>query len=218
MHSEFWLDRWRQGQHGFHQSSVNPALEKHWDRLGLGSNERVFVPLCGKSLDLRWLAERGYSVLGIELSPIAVRDFFAEAGLGPKTFQDGPFEVSEVGRIRILQGDFFDLDAARLAGVRGVYDRAALIALPPNLRIAYVRALTEKLPRPISMLLLAFESQSASLDGPPFCVGEAAIRELYEPAFRVEVLERGEFIEAPPNLKARGHESVADVTYLIQGA
>lgn len=217
MHPEFWLDRWKQGQHGFHRSSVNPALVDHWDRLGLDPNERVFVPLCGKSLDLRWLAERGHSVLGVELSPIAVRDFFAEAGLEPKTFREGPFEVFEAGRIRILRGDVFDVGAEQLAGVRGVYDRAALIALPPNLRIAYVRALAEKLPRPVSMLLLAFESQSPDVQGPPFCVGEAEIRQLYEPAFRVEVLHHGPFEEPPPNLKGRGHERVADVSYLIEG-
>jgi thiopurine S-methyltransferase len=215
MHSDFWIDRWKQGQTGFHQSSVNPALLEHWGALGVQPSDRVFVPLCGKSLDLLWLRERGHSVLGVELSPIAVRDFFREAALVPTISREGPFEISEANGIRVLQGDFFDLSAEDLAGVRAVYDRAALIALPPNLRIAYARALAEKLPRPVAMLLLGFESRTPSIDGPPFCVGEEEIRNLYEPAFRVDVLHRGAFAEAPPNLRSRGHELVADMTYLL---
>lgn len=216
MDPDFWHERWAQGQHGFHQSAVNPALIEHWPGLGLDVTDRVFVPLCGKSLDLWWLRDRGHSVLGVELSPIAVRDFFHEANVEPKVFTDGAFTVSEIDRLRVLGGNFFDVRAGELAGVRGVYDRAALIALPPNLRLAYARALTEKLPRPVSMLLLTFESSSPGVAGPPFSVTEEEVRELYEPAFRVHVLRRGPFVEAPPNLRARGHETVADVVYAVR--
>lgn len=216
MEPDFWHERWAQGQHGFHQSVVNPALVEHWPSLGLAPTDRVLVPLCGKSLDLWWLRDRGHSVLGVELSPIAVRDFFREASAEPEVHDEGPFTVSEIDRLRILGGNFFDLRPSDLVGVRGVYDRAALIALPPNQRLAYTRALVEKLPRPVSMLLLTFESSTPSIPGPPFSVAENEVRELYEPAFRVEVLRHGPFVDVPPNLRARGHETAADVVYVIR--
>lgn len=210
---DFWLARWQQGQHGFHQATVNAGLARYWATLGLEPGDRVFVPLCGKSLDMWWLAERGHPVVGVELSPIAVRDFFREAGLEPERSQDGPFEVSSGRGVRVLRGDFFALRPEDLTGVRGVYDRAALIALPPNLRKAYVDSLARKLPPNVSILVLTFESSSSSIDGPPFTVHEKEIRELYEPEFCVEVLDQGPFTEAPPNLRSRGHETVRDVIY-----
>jgi thiopurine S-methyltransferase len=217
MNPDFWHERWKQGQHGFHQPDVNPALVEHWSRLGVGTSERVFVPLCGKSLDMWWLRDRGHSVLGVELSPIAVRDFFREAGVEPNAGHEGRFAVLEAERIRILVGDFFELREEDLSNVRGVYDRAALVALPPNLRLAYAQALAEKLSRPVSMLLLAFESSTPEIAGPPFSVTEEEVRELYQRAFDVEVLHRGPFVEPPPNLRARGHETAADVVYAIRG-
>src|SRR5689334_25114233 len=103
MDPNFWRERWKQGQHGFHRSDVNPALVEHWPRLGLDARAAVFVPLCGKSLDLWWLRDRGHAVTGVELSAIAVRDFFAEANVEPKTSRQEPFAVSETAGLRILQ-------------------------------------------------------------------------------------------------------------------
>src|SRR5690348_16859061 len=111
MDRDFWHQRWADSQIGFHQSVTNPALVEHWDKLGLRADDGVFVPLCGKSLDLWWLRDRGHSILGVELSPVAVRDFFREAGVEPTSRREGPFVVSETERVRILQGDFFDLSA-----------------------------------------------------------------------------------------------------------
>jgi thiopurine S-methyltransferase len=169
---------------------------------------------------MKWLRERGHPILGVELSPIAVRDFFLEAGLDPKTSRQGPFEVSEAGGFRLLQGDFFDLDAADLAAVRGVYDRAALVALPADLRRAYALALTEHLPPSASILLLSFEYEPSQTSGPPFSVAEPEIIELFEPAFKVEVLHRtpaaAPSSEIPAGLRERGVNAFADVVYAIR--
>jgi len=216
MDPNFWQDRWKQGQIGFHRSDVNPFLVEHWGALGLQANDRVFVPLCGKSLDMLWLRDRGHSVLGVELSPIAVRDFFVAAWLTPEVSRSNAFEVSNTKGIEIRQGDFFALGAEDFVGVRAVYDRAALIALPPNLRVAYARALREKLPKSVRMLLVVLEANPASTGGPPFSVTEKEVRELYEPAFDIKVLHRGPFEEPPPHLKDRGHATVADVVYELE--
>lgn len=218
MHHDFWHDRWQSSQIGFHQSEVNTRLVRYWPSFGFEPNDPILVPLCGKSLDMWWLRNRGHPVLGIELSPLAVRDFFREAGLTPTVTQEGPFEVSEAGGVRIFRGDFFDLTAEHLQNVRGVYDRAAIIALPPNVRLAYTRALKDKLPRAMKMLLLTLEASPPSTGGPPFSVEEKEVRELYEPAFDVQVIERSPFEEASPHLQERGHETVANVVYsLIRG-
>jgi thiopurine S-methyltransferase len=212
---DFWKQRWQEGQIGFHQVEVNPRLVEYWPTLGLPSGGTVLVPLCGKSLDMWWLHERGHPVTGVELSPIAVRDFFAAAQVEPAMSRTDRFEISEAKGVRILQGDVFLLRAEDLRNVAAVYDRAALIALPPNVRLAYARALAEKLPQRVRMLLICLESDKAGLGGPPFSVDEKEVRDLYEPAFRVEVVHRSAFEEAPPHLRARGHDKIADVVYTI---
>ena len=78
MQPEFWHDRWQRNQIGFHQEQVNPCLERLWPQLELPRGARVLVPLCGKSLDLSWLAASGFEVLGVELSQTAVEQFFSE--------------------------------------------------------------------------------------------------------------------------------------------
>jgi thiopurine S-methyltransferase len=132
MEEEFWLERWDRGQIGFHQREVNPDLRRSWPDLGLAPGDPVFVPLCGKSRDMGWLRSQGHPVLGVELSPRAVSDFFSESGLEPEWRRHRKLRVAEAGGVRIHQGDFFDLTAEDLAGVGAVYDRAALIALPPR--------------------------------------------------------------------------------------
>lgn len=216
MDPEFWRERWQAGQIGFHRSTANPLLARHWDALGLEPGAPVLVPLSGKSLDLWWLRERGHPVLGVELSEIAVQAFFAEAGLQPVRAKAGEFEVWEAEGVRVLQGNVFHLRPEHLASIGGVYDRAALIALPPDLRAAYVRALERLLPAEARILLVAFETEPGGPGGPPFAVTEADVRALYEPAFRVDVLERGDPAEPGPNIRARGVESCVDVVYALR--
>jgi len=109
MEPEFWIRRWEEGQTGFHLDEVNRHLQDHWPALALPADCGVFVPLCGKSLDLLWLRARGHAVLGVEISPKAVADFFAEHDLQPRHESRPPFEAWHVDGLEILQGDFFDL-------------------------------------------------------------------------------------------------------------
>src|SRR5690606_18407486 len=137
MEPGFWHERWQQGRIGFHQDRPLPRLCKLWPTLDLAVDALVFAPLCGKSLDMAWLAERGHRILGVELSELAVQQFFDERGLAPATrdtrygrhYRAGPYEINA--------GDAFKLDAKVLAGCAAIYDRAALIALPPRLRQRY---------------------------------------------------------------------------------
>ncbi|MEA2773553.1 MAG: thiopurine S-methyltransferase, partial [Acetobacteraceae bacterium] len=81
MQPEFWRDRWFRGQIGFHQPAVERYLEEHWADLDTVKGSCVFVPLCGKSLDLLWLRDIGHGVIGVELSDIAVQAFCMENGI-----------------------------------------------------------------------------------------------------------------------------------------
>jgi len=124
MEPDFWHQRWQDKLIGFHQRNINLHLATFWSRLQIEPEEQVFVPLCGKSLDMLWLGER-YSVLGVELSPIAVAEFFKENGLVATHRRQGAFSVSETDNLCLLCGDYFDLQPAQCQRVRAVYDRAA---------------------------------------------------------------------------------------------
>ena len=124
MEPGFWHERWERAEIGFHKQDINVHLQQFWHRLELRAGQRVFVPLCGKSLDLLWLAGEGHPVTGVELSPVAVEAFFHENELQPRRWREGAFEVWETDEIRILLGDFFALERRHVADCAGVYDRA----------------------------------------------------------------------------------------------
>jgi thiopurine S-methyltransferase len=142
MERNFWLERWELQQIGFHQDEVNPYLERYGHHL----EGKVFVPLCGKSFDMSWLARRGAEVLGVELSPLAVRAYFEENSLSAKCSPCGKFESHEANGIRLLCGDFFDLERKDMEGVSAVYDRASMVALPVEMRERYVHHMMSILP------------------------------------------------------------------------
>jgi thiopurine S-methyltransferase len=132
MEPDYWLERWREGRIGFHRADVNNLLVEHC--AVLNETVRVLVPLCGKSVDLEWLVVRGFEVVGVELSELAVQAFFDERRLAPTRREQAGFVVYEHGSLAIWVGDFFAAVSAELGFFDGVYDRAAMIALPPELR------------------------------------------------------------------------------------
>lgn len=216
MEPDFWLERWRQGQTSFHQDRVLPLLQKHWPALGLAAGSRVFVPLCGKSLDMLWLVEQGHRVLGVELSPVAVAQFFAEHRLTPAVHASRYGTHHVAGAIELICGDAFGLDAAALADCTGVYDRAALIALPPALRARYVGELQARLPAGCRGLLLTLEYAQEQMDGPPFSVPEAEVMQRYGPGWRVQRLERRDILAQDPGFAARGLTALDTAVYRLE--
>ena len=212
MQPSFWHERWERAEIGFHQQDPNALLAQFWSRLALPAGQRVLVPLCGKSLDLLWLAGEGHPVTGVELSPVAVEAFFQEQGLCPTRRGSGAIEVWEVDEIRILCGDFFDLAPHQVADCAAVYDRAALIALPPPMRERYARQLDAILPPAIQMLLVTLDYDQGLRPGPPFAVDEAQVRALYEPAYAVEILYLRDALAENSAWRAQGltwlHETV----------
>ena len=190
MNPEFWQQRWAENQIGFHQATPTPLLLRHWPALGVAPGATVFVPLAGKSLDMAWFAAQGYRVLGVELSQRAVEQFFAEHGLQPETETTRYGTHYRAGGIELICGDAFTLDADVLADCAAVFDRAALIALPPDLRRRYVRELHARLPAGCRGLLVTLEYPQDERAGPPFSVREEEVRALYGDDWRIELRER----------------------------
>ncbi|MEN5149154.1 thiopurine S-methyltransferase [Pseudomonas orientalis] len=194
MQPEFWQERWARNQIGFHLPEVNPYLQRHWPQLGLVDGAKVLVPLCGKSLDLVWLASQGCHVMGVELSEQAVEAFFNEQGLAPQISRRGDFKVYQTGLIEVWCGDFFALDAQAVAGCSALYDRAALIALPPLMRAQYAERLTALLGRGCQGLLVTLDYDQVQKAGPPFAVSDAEVRVLLGEHWALDRLEEQDIL------------------------
>lgn len=190
-----------------------PAL---WPGLGLDTDARVLVPLCGKSRDMTWLAARGHRVTGIELSAQAARDFFVESRLTPTVHLENGFECHRAGNIEIRVGDLFDLDDTSIAGFDAIYDRAALIALPPAMRVAYIEHIIPSLAAGSSGLLITLDYAQHVMDGPPFAVGEAEVERLIGPYAEIERLaERDALGGKDDHLRTRGLTEARERAYRI---
>lgn len=178
MEPDFWRQAWSDGRTAFHQQAGNPLLGQHVDVLSLGVDDRVLVPMCGKTGDLVNLLALGVEVIGVELVESAVEDLFDALDADPVIARAGKLSVYQYDRLTVLVGDVFDVEAAHLGEITAIYDRAALVALPDDLRrryAAHLAAITGAAPQ----LLLTFEYDQAVMDGPPFSVGADEVDALY---------------------------------------
>ncbi|MBT9555450.1 MAG: methyltransferase domain-containing protein [Myxococcales bacterium] len=196
MHPDFWHERWRTKQIGFHEGKPNDDLVAVWPRLGLRSGVRVLVPLCGKTHDLQWIHARGHQVVGVELSELACAAFFAEHSLTPSVEKAGPYQSWSVPGLTLLQGDVFDLPETDPFDV--VWDRAATVALPDDLRRRYANKLAH-VTRPGGTLLLSvFVYPQSERAGPPFAVPPEHVEALFGENFHIERQHR----PADPSVEA----------------
>jgi thiopurine S-methyltransferase len=216
MDPDFWQQRWQEGRIGFHQARVTPLLEQHWESVGVPAGARVFVPLAGKSLDMAWLASRGHEVLGVELSRLAVEQFFGEHGLDPEVRESVYGRHYRAGGIELVCGDAFALDHEALAGCAGVFDRAALIALPPQLRQRYATELYARLPCGCRGLLVTLEYPQHEKDGPPFSVPAGEVHALYDADWQVDLLERRDILDEQPDFAAEGVTSLHTAAWRLE--
>jgi len=217
---EFWLERWERQETGFHQDDFNPYLRQYWQELQLARGSGVFVPLCGKSRDMLWLRDQGHRILGVELSAIAVQAFFRENGytlhqVNRHQLAGGKFEQCEADGIRILCGDFFDLGKADMEKVAAVYDRASLIALPPEMRERYVRHLVSILPPATQILLVTLEYPQPEMQGPPFSVSASEVDAFYREHAEVRLLAQMDVLAQNPRFQQRGLTRMVENIFLL---
>lgn len=204
MEHEFWHTRWARNEIGFHEGTVNQYLHDHWPELAGDRTDMVFVPLCGKAHDIWWLHDRGHPVLGVELSEVACKDFFEEAGEKAKVHPGEPFTVFQHDDLQLWCGDFFQLVPDDLRHVRLVYDRAALIAMPPTMRPEYVEHLTAILPEQASILLITLDYDGTEMQGPPFNVPDSEVHQLFGEDYDVRQILRNELAKDDLFVKRKG--------------
>lgn len=199
MDAQFWHDRWASNEIGFHKNEANPFLVKYMSELPLATNSRVFLPLCGKTLDIGWLLSRGYQVAGAELSAVAIDQLFAELGVTPTITKVGALDHYHAPQLDIFVGDIFTVTPELLGQVDAVYDRAALVALPQQMRARYsthLASLTAQAPQ----LLISFEYDQQAMEGPPFSVTTEEIHRHYGQRYDITVLAS---LDVPGGLKGR---------------
>jgi thiopurine S-methyltransferase len=215
MQAEFWHQRWASDQIGFHLKDTNPYLQTFWPQLSIAPGAGVLVPLCGKSLDLAWLAGQGYRVRGIELSEKAVEDFFAEHQLQARVSESGSFKVYAAGQVELWCGDFFNLTAQDVESCVALYDRAALIALPPPMRQRYVEHLHEILPEGCQGLLITLDYDQSKIEGPPFSVPDDEVQRLLGAGWQVEALQSCDVLEGSWKFVQRGVSRLEERVYRL---
>ncbi len=219
MQADYWHQKWADNKIGFHQERANKRLEHHWPELGLNGDETVFVPLCGKSLDMLWLHRQGHSVLGIELSEKAVASFFSDNALPFEQQERDEFLVftgtAEAEGIEILVGDYFSLTPAHVAHCNAVYDRAALIAMHHDMRDQYATHLAHMLSSGTRGLLLAISYDEGRMQGPPFSVPEENVRQLLGDHFDIVELAHYGGPERLGNLADKGLETLDERVYVL---
>jgi thiopurine S-methyltransferase len=215
MEKDYWQERWKQEETGFHQNEVNQYLRQYWQALHLAAGSEVFVPLCRKSRDMAWLSEQGYAVLGVETSEVAVQAFFKENGYIPNHASSEKFDRYDANGIGILCGDFFDLSKHDLLKTSAVYDRASLIALPPEMRERYTRHLLNILPPATQMLLITLDYPQQEMAGPPFAVSASEVETLYHERFTIRLLSQMDVLAQEPRFQERGLSRLQESVFLL---
>ncbi|WP_215398166.1 thiopurine S-methyltransferase [Rheinheimera oceanensis] len=199
MHPEFWQEKWQKRQIAFHQAAANPLLIRWFNQLALAPGATVFLPLCGKSLDIHWLLAQGYRVVGAELSEMAVQELFAELELTATVSSVGNLLHYQADKLQVFVGDIFQLSENTLGPVAATYDRAALVALPDAMRQRYTQHLIT-ISQSAPQLVICFEYDQAQLPGPPFSVDSLEMHQLYSSVYSLNCLEK---LDVPGGLKRK---------------
>lgn len=215
MEIEFWKQRWIDDQTGFHLDEVNPYLTDYWSALNLSPNSTVLVPMCGKSLDMRWLVAQKFKVLGVECSEKAVDEFFAEQNINQKVDSYNGYSRHSTDSYNLLLGDFFKLDKEMLSEVKAVYDRASLVALPEQMRQKYAELLVNELPDKVTMFLVTVDYNQSLMTGPPFSITDEEVQSLYSDHFEIKILHQKDVIEEQQRFKEKGLDYMIERVYKI---
>ena len=187
MEASYWQQKWEKNEIAFHQPEANPLLVKYFNELSLEKNSRVFLPLCGKTLDISWLLFNGYRVVGAELSKTAIEQLFTELDVEPKISAVGEMAHYSAKNIDIFVGNIFDLSSNMLGKVDAVYDRAALVALPEKTRSCYTTHLIE-ITGKVPQLLICYEYNQNLMEGPPFSINKEELNQHYKDKYALTLL------------------------------
>jgi thiopurine S-methyltransferase len=219
----FWHNKWEINQLGFHLNYIHPLLKRNIGlfqvnnslKNGFKNQQSIFVPLCGKTLDIGYLLDQGHSVVGVELSEIAVKEVFQQLSIQAEISEWAGGKLYQGKNLRIFVGDFFALTKSELGAIALVYDRAALIALPEKMRLEYAQHLA-KITQYASQLLITLDYDQNIAGGPPFAVPSEEVEALYGGTYPIQLLEEADIIEEEPRFKAKGLTSFYQRAYRLK--
>ena len=211
-----WLEFWENNEINWHSDVVTQELEEYLGLLKLEPGNKVFFPLCGKSLDMIYLLNKGFSIIGGELSEIGIKQFFHENELDFTITQVGEFDLYSAKNIEIYCGDFFSLSSKHLSDVKAVFDRKSLIALDQNLRQKYVKHLNDIISLGVRILLITLHYPQHQMSGPPFSVEKSEVEALFSMAFIYQELESFQDIENRSKLVNAGVDYIENAAYCLQ--
>ena len=163
-----------------------------------------------------WLRDQGMKIVGVELNEGAVKGFFEKNEIAFDVAPEGDYVVYRSDDIVIYCGDVLHLAAQQIADVTAVYDRAATVALPTDIREQYAARLAELLPAGAVMLLISMSYDESRMDGPPFSVPDTEVERLYQTHFDVRKMAEIAGPELVENLAERGLETLAETVYRLQ--
>lgn len=215
---EDWKQRWQDGHTGWHKNVVHPALIKYFERLELTAGDQVFVPLCGSSVDMEWLAEQGINIIGCEISDKAIAGFFERVELQPEKTRQDELVSWKAGSYTLYQGDYFAMQANHVERIRAVYDCASLIALPregETGRKAYLRKMRELVSDEVKTLLITLDYEQPEFGGPPYPVGYEEIVWQYAFDHIIEFISEQQTLVTEPCLRQHGLNRVTEWVYLM---
>lgn len=215
MDKNFWHRRWQKNEIGFHMTEPHHFLQQFFPLLQTQPTDSVFVPLCGKSPDLVWLREEGLKVVGIELSRTAIMAFFNENDLPGHWTDEAVLPFCSAEGYKLYCGDFFDLTATEVSGINAYYDRGALVALPPEMRVRYVAHMAALMPPGGRVLLISYSYNQSETKGPPFSVPQQELEILFSESFRVEILSEEDALRSHQGLAARGVTKLMEYAVLL---
>jgi len=210
-----WLEYWENNETNWHSDVVTQELEEYLGLLKLEPGDKVFFPLCGKSLDMIYMLNRGFSVIGVELSEIGIKQFFHENGLDFTISQVGEFDIYSAKNIEIYCGDFFSLTSKYLYGVKAVFDRKSLIALDRGIRQKYVKHLNDIISLGVRILLITLHYPQHQMSGPPFSVDKSEVESLFSMAFNYQELKSFQDIENGSKLARSGVDYIENAAYCL---
>ncbi len=203
MKQEFWHERWEKNEIGFHLPMVHPWLKAVWPDQNVSEGASVFVPLCGKTLDIDYFLQQKMSVVAVELSELAVITLFEQLNYKANVSDWIGGKLYQAENLKVYVGDFFKLTPEHVGHVSVIYDRAAIIALPTEMRQRYAQHLVKSCPV-ADILSLTFDYAQEDMAGPPFSVSQQEIKQHYSENYNIECIRSKNIIDNEPNFKKRG--------------
>ncbi len=211
-----WLKFWENNETNWHGDKITQELVEYFELFELEPRDKVFVPLCGKSLDMLYIMSQGFSVVGVEISEIGVRQFFSENNLAYKITKVDDFDLYSTENLEIYCGDFFALTSKHLNNVKSVFDRKSLIALEPEVRQKYVKHLNDIISLGARILLVTLQYPQYQMSGPPFSVDKSEVESLFSMAFESQELRSFNDIENESKLTRAGVDYINNAAYYLR--